>query len=331
MTRTRFRACQRRYKRHRFALHADFVVQMPAKSGFSERWPCALLALADQGRAAAGKAALGTAGPTEAQTALYGLSAGDFHDVTTGSNGFAAGLGYDLVIGLGTPVVDRLVPDLVSYAGGPASATPVAPIASSGLVLNVNATNGAGAMNAVARAAELRVFAAEIVTGPAHTIAPAAGTTPAPAIATPAPTTEHETSHGTGTREMSPVTAVPVAVPPEPTADARSKGSLPSWSGVILDASSAFGVLPAGAVVGLRPEMSADGGSDLLLGGRGDDLLVGGEGRNLLVGGYSDSRAAQDAVMAEDWAADCRGEGLHFFDSYFFRDGDDGADLADGQ
>ena len=101
-----------------------------------------LLAMADQGRVAAGKPTLGSAGPTEALTALYGLSRADFHDVTSGSNGYSAGPGYDLVTGLGTPVAGLLVPDLVSYAGGPASATPVAPIAASGLVYSGSGTRG---------------------------------------------------------------------------------------------------------------------------------------------------------------------------------------------
>ena len=48
-----------------------------------------LFALVNQGRAAAGQATLGTAGPTEAQTALYGLNQADYHDITSGSNGFA--------------------------------------------------------------------------------------------------------------------------------------------------------------------------------------------------------------------------------------------------
>ena len=33
-----------------------------------------------------------------------------FHDITTGNNGYAAGTGYDLVTGLGSPVVNVLVP-----------------------------------------------------------------------------------------------------------------------------------------------------------------------------------------------------------------------------
>jgi subtilase family serine protease len=48
----------------------------------------------------------------------------DFHDVTHGSNGYAAGSGYDLVTGLGTPIVSNIVPLLAKptvSAGEPAT------------------------------------------------------------------------------------------------------------------------------------------------------------------------------------------------------------------
>jgi subtilase family serine protease len=70
-----------------------------------------LITIADQGRALAGKATLD--GPTQTLPAIYSLrNSGDFHDVTTGSNGYSAGYGYDLVTGVGTPVANRLIGDL---------------------------------------------------------------------------------------------------------------------------------------------------------------------------------------------------------------------------
>ena len=39
--------------------------------------------------------------------------AADFHDITTGNNGFAAGPGYNLVTGIGSPIANNLVPDLL--------------------------------------------------------------------------------------------------------------------------------------------------------------------------------------------------------------------------
>jgi hypothetical protein len=46
---------------------------------------------------------------------IYQLSSSDFHDITTGSNGYSAGPGYDLVTGRGTPIANMLVPDLAGY------------------------------------------------------------------------------------------------------------------------------------------------------------------------------------------------------------------------
>ncbi len=46
-----------------------------------------------------------------------------------------------------------------------------------------------------------------------------------------------------------------------------------------------------GVVTGtLRPDMPADGDSDVLVGGAGGDLLLGGEGSDLLVGGFGENR-----------------------------------------
>jgi Domain of unknown function (DUF4214)/Subtilase family len=78
-------------------------------SAGTPQW-AALIALADQLRAAASPA-LPPLSSTETLTALY-QSQGDFHDVTTGSNGYDAGAGFDLVTGLGTPKAEQLVPDL---------------------------------------------------------------------------------------------------------------------------------------------------------------------------------------------------------------------------
>jgi subtilase family serine protease len=73
-----------------------------------------IMAIADQGRTL-GK--LSTLSSLETLTALYGLSSSDFHDIVKGSNGgFKAGTGYDLVTGIGSPIANNLVPDLVNYS-----------------------------------------------------------------------------------------------------------------------------------------------------------------------------------------------------------------------
>ena len=71
----------------------------------------ALIAIADQGRTAAGGATLD--GARQVMAALYALPADDFHDVTTGGNGvFDAGPGYDESTGLGSPSAALVAPAL---------------------------------------------------------------------------------------------------------------------------------------------------------------------------------------------------------------------------
>ena len=55
----------------------------------------ALIAIADQGRVSAGLPTLD--GRSGTLPAIYGLPSSDFHDITSGNNGNAAGVGYDLV------------------------------------------------------------------------------------------------------------------------------------------------------------------------------------------------------------------------------------------
>ena len=71
----------------------------------------ALIAIADQGRAASGLGTLNGASQTLA--AIYAAPAADFHDITSGSTQFeSAGPGYDLATGLGSPVANLLIPYL---------------------------------------------------------------------------------------------------------------------------------------------------------------------------------------------------------------------------
>lgn len=92
-----------------------------------------IVALADQARQQAGRGRLGFL-----NTALYAIARNpiqysrDFHDILVGTNafdspvGFAAGPGYDLASGLGTPDVSNLVRDLATtpFAGSPLLALP---------------------------------------------------------------------------------------------------------------------------------------------------------------------------------------------------------------
>ncbi len=78
-----------------------------------------MLAVVDQFRATVGLSKLSgspLAGYSQLLPRLYELPASAFHDITSGSNGaYSAGVGYDLVTGLGTPKLATLIPDL---AGG---------------------------------------------------------------------------------------------------------------------------------------------------------------------------------------------------------------------
>ena len=96
-------------------------IQVGGTSAGTPQW-AGLIALVNQGRALAGKASLGTAMTYGTNQALYALAGGssytntrgDFIDVTSGGNGYPATRGYDYVTGLGSPVANKLVPDLVN-------------------------------------------------------------------------------------------------------------------------------------------------------------------------------------------------------------------------
>jgi hypothetical protein len=97
-------------------------------AGTSLGAPCwaGLIAIADQGLALAGQGPLSTA---QTLAGLYSLPSNDFHDETSGYNGYSAGPGYDLVTGLGSPVANQLIPDLDKaivthfHISGPTGAT----------------------------------------------------------------------------------------------------------------------------------------------------------------------------------------------------------------
>jgi subtilase family serine protease len=78
-------------------------------SAGAPQW-AALIALADQGRAAVGLGSL-----ANAPAAIYSLPTWDFHDIIVGNNGFPATSGYDLVTGRGSPQANLVVAGLVNY------------------------------------------------------------------------------------------------------------------------------------------------------------------------------------------------------------------------
>jgi hypothetical protein len=83
----------------------------------------AILAIADEGRAAGRLSALNSSGAQQVMDILY-QKPGDFHDITsgtsTGNPEYTAGPGYDYVTGLGSPMVNLIVGSL----DGSTSTTP---------------------------------------------------------------------------------------------------------------------------------------------------------------------------------------------------------------
>jgi parallel beta-helix repeat protein len=100
-----------------YNLSSDNPFEVAGGTSLSAPTFAGLVALVDQGRVAAGEATLNGPSPTETQQALYSLPQTDYHSITSGSNGYTANAGYNLVTGLGTPVANLLVPDLIAYQG----------------------------------------------------------------------------------------------------------------------------------------------------------------------------------------------------------------------
>ena len=84
--------------------------------GTSVASPCfaGIIAVVDQGRSLVGGASLD--GATKTLPQLYALPAAAYHDISTGNNGYAAGPGYDLVTGIGSPVANVLIPKLTGIS-----------------------------------------------------------------------------------------------------------------------------------------------------------------------------------------------------------------------
>jgi hypothetical protein len=86
--------------------------QFGGTSAGTPQW-AALVAIVNQGRELAGSTPL-----ANAQAALYAMPNGDFHDIVYGDNQTSsAAPGYDLASGLGSPIADRLIPDMVAFNG----------------------------------------------------------------------------------------------------------------------------------------------------------------------------------------------------------------------
>ena len=97
-----------------------------------------LAALVNQGRVANGLSTIGTGTTYGLNSVLYALAGGssytnpngDFLDITSGNNnnssgfGYSATAGYDPATGLGSPIANKLVPDLIAYGTSTSTGTP---------------------------------------------------------------------------------------------------------------------------------------------------------------------------------------------------------------
>lgn len=100
----------------------------------------AIIAIADQGRVAAGESTL-----NGAQGALYSLPSSDFHDVTSGSNGgYQATAGYDEVTGRGTPIGSVIVAGLEAYTQSTSTGSGSSGSGSSGSGSSGSGSTGSG-------------------------------------------------------------------------------------------------------------------------------------------------------------------------------------------
>lgn len=95
-------------------------------SAGSPQW-AGLIAIANEARAANGIAPIGNA-----RSAVFQVTSDAFNDVTSGSNGFAAGRGYDLATGIGSPKADNVIAQL-STVGGEKIVAAVGPVQSATL------------------------------------------------------------------------------------------------------------------------------------------------------------------------------------------------------
>ncbi len=123
-------------------------VQVGGTSAGAPQWS-ALLAIADQGRAASGQPALDSTSPQEVMNILY-ENPTDFHDITsgtsTGSPSYSASPGYDYVTGLGSPIANLIVGSLDPTAAPDklTLAAPTAETAGTSFNLTVTAQNSSG-------------------------------------------------------------------------------------------------------------------------------------------------------------------------------------------
>lgn len=102
-------------------------LQVGGTSAGAPQW-AALIAIVNQGRALNGQSSLSG---SALLSAIYTAPSSNFHDITSGNNGYRAIAGYDFVTGRGSPIANLLIPTLVSAT---ASSNTIQASASTGTV-----------------------------------------------------------------------------------------------------------------------------------------------------------------------------------------------------
>ena len=134
------------------------------------------MAVVDQGRMLAGLGSLD--GRSQTLPKLYALAAtpsmyaANFHDITSGNNGYAATTGYDAATGIGTPIGAKLITSLAALPTWVTSFAAGAPVVS-GSVASLSATvlpSSGGTVTGVAFYRESNSTAGLQTTGTADTL-----------------------------------------------------------------------------------------------------------------------------------------------------------------
>lgn len=99
-------------------------------TSFSAPAWASLIAIANQARATGSMASLNGGGQT--LPLLYDMASTNYHDITSGNNGYPAIAGYDLVTGRGTPYAGKIVHSLVDDQIPPTAAGTFANVSTTG-------------------------------------------------------------------------------------------------------------------------------------------------------------------------------------------------------
>jgi hypothetical protein len=271
-----------------------------------------VMALVNQGRAAAGQPTLNSSSPTEAQHDLYSLSQNDYHAISSGFNGYSAGAGYNLVTGLGSPIVDLLATDLI--AGNYPASGQVAPISAADLVYSGGSGGGSGGSSVMtvftaqpigrswssvlSRAADPFALSSA-VSNPSGPLRQTSGLPAAGGVMGLSPAT-----HGNSDPSIAPITGISGAATPCGSGNATAP-----LSNTTLGLSRDTGTLPAAFA-----QFAADDSDAVVLGSPGTDIVIGGTRRKLLIGGLGTAALTQangsDALVVGSLPSDAEAAAL---------------------